>query len=104
MEKIAFKMQLAEGQLDEYRKRHEELWPDLADLLKDAGISDYSIYFDATTHALFAVLWRSDGHKMDSLQHDPVMKKWWDYMADIMDTESSNAPVVTPLESVFHFA
>lgn len=102
MEKFAFKMQLNPGCRAEYVKRHDEIWPELSDLLKDAGVSDYSIHLDPDTNTLFGVLWREDGHGMDDLPSHPVMKKWWAHMADIMETHSDNEPVATPLETVFH--
>ena len=40
MEKIAFKMRLNPGQKEEYKRRHDEIWPELIALLKEAGISD----------------------------------------------------------------
>ena len=102
MEKIAFCMQLHQGQLEEYRQRHDDIWPELVALLKEAGIEDYSIHFHPGTHQLFAVLWRSDNHTMDQLPLQPVMQKWWAHMADIMETHPSNEPVATPLTNVFH--
>ena len=102
MEKHAFKMRLNQGCEDEYRRRHDEIWPELVSLLKDAGISDYSIHLDRETNILFGVLWRSDDLQMDDLPAHEVMKKWWAHMADIMDSHSDNEPVVTDLETVFH--
>ena len=102
MEKHAFKMRLNQGCEDEYRRRHDEIWPELVALLKDAGISDYSIHLDRETNILFGVLWRSDDHQMDDLPTHNVMKKWWAHMADIMDSHSDNEPVVTDLATVFH--
>ena len=102
MQKHAFKMRLRQGCEDEYRRRHDEIWPELVALLKDAGISDYSIHLDRETNILFGVLWRSDDHQMDDLPTHDVMKKWWAHMADIMDSHSDNEPVVTDLETVFH--
>ncbi|MES0813058.1 L-rhamnose mutarotase [Roseibium sp. SCPC15] len=102
MEKFAFRMQLNPGMEAEYRKRHDEIWPELVALLKEAGIRDYSIHLDPQTHILFGVLWRSDDHKMEDLPSHPVMQKWWAHMADIMETGSDNEPVAIPLETVFH--
>ena len=102
MQKYAFRMQLHPGMQDEYRRRHDDIWPELADLLKDAGISDYSIHLDRATGMLFGVLWRSNNHGMDALPAQPVMQRWWAYMADIMETGPDNAPVAVPLEPVFH--
>lgn len=104
MEKFAFKMKLNPGSEAEYKKRHDEIWPELVSLLKEAGISDYSIHLDRETSTLFGVLWREDTHKMDAMPGHPVMLKWWAHMADIMETQSDNKPVVTPLETVFHMS
>jgi L-rhamnose mutarotase len=102
MQKYAFTMHLHPGQEAEYRKRHGEIWPELVALLKDAGISDYSIHLDRATGTLFGVLWRSDDHGMDDLPKHPVMQRWWAHMADIMETKPDNEPVATPLVNVFH--
>ncbi|WP_417280404.1 L-rhamnose mutarotase [Celeribacter sp.] len=102
MEKYAFRMVLNEGCLDEYRKRHDEIWPELVTLLKDAGVEDYSIHYDPETRHLFGVLWRRDDHGMAALPDHPVMKRWWAHMADIMETHSDNRPKEQPLETVFH--
>ena len=102
MEKIAFTMQLNPGQKQAYRERHDEIWPELVEELKAAGIKDYSIFLDDSSNTLFGVLWRSQAHTMDELPLKPIMKKWWAYMGDIMATNPDNSPVVTPLEQVFH--
>ena len=102
MEKYAFKMQLNPGMEAEYRKRHDEIWPELVALLKEAGISDYSIHLDPETNILFGVLWRQDSHAMDDLPNHPVMRNWWEHMADVMATKPDNEPVATPLTTVFH--
>ena len=102
MEKYAFKMLLNPGMEAEYRRRHDEIWPELVLLLKDAGISDYSIHLDPETNILFGVLWRKDDHTMDDLPNHPVMQKWWAHMADIMATNPENEPLAVPLQTVFH--
>lgn len=102
MQKYAFKMQLNPGCKEDYRKRHDEIWPELVELLKQAGVSDYSIHLDDETGILFGVLWRTDNHSMDDLPAHPVMQRWWAHMADIMQTRPDNEPVATPLETVFH--
>jgi len=102
MEKFAFKMNLNPGCRAEYQKRHDEIWPELVTLLKDAGVSDYSIHLDEETNILFGVLWREDTHKMDTLPDHEIMQKWWAHMADIMETKQNNEPVAVPLTPVFH--
>ncbi|WP_343039449.1 L-rhamnose mutarotase [Microvirga makkahensis] len=103
-EKYAFKMQLNPGMEEEYRRRHDEIWPELAELLKDAGVEDYSVHLDRETNILFAVLWRPAGDNMAELPNHPVMKRWWAHMADIMATNPDNSPVEVPLVTVFHMA
>lgn len=102
MQKYAFRMQLNPGMAEEYRRRHDAIWPELSGLLKEAGISDYSIHLDPDSNALFGVLWRADDHRMDDLPAHPVMQRWWAHMADIMETHPDNQPVVTPLVPLFH--
>ena len=104
MEKYAFKMKLHPGCQDEYERRHNEIWPELVTLLKEAGVSDYSIHLDEETNILFGVLWRTDDHKMDALPGNEVMQRWWAYMADIMETKPDNEPLAVPLTPVFHMS
>lgn len=101
-EVYAFRMQLHPGMEAEYTRRHDAIWPELVDLLHGAGISDYSIYLDPETGALFGLLTRTTSHSMDDLPRHPVMQRWWAYMADIMEVGSDNAPVAVPLTRVFH--
>lgn len=102
MEKYAFRMRLNEGAEDEYRRRHDAIWPELVDLLRQSGISDYSIHLDPDTRFLFGVLWRTDDHGMDALPASPIMRRWWDHMADLMETHPDGAPVAIPLVPMFH--
>ncbi len=101
-ERIAFAMQLDPGRADEYRRRHDALWPELAALLKEAGISDYSIFLDPDSHTLFAVLRRSADHRMDDLPSQAIMRRWWAMMGDIMATNPDGSPVTRPLLPMFH--
>ncbi len=98
----AFRMQLKAGAVDEYRRRHQEIWPELSELLSASGIRDYSIFLDEATLTLFAVLKLTDDHKRDALPSHPVMQRWWDYMAPLMEVESSNRPKEWPLVPLFH--
>ena len=95
-------MQLHKGFEAEYKKRHDELWPELKDLLKQTGVSDYSIFLDETTNSLFATLLVSDESKLNDLPSHPVMQKWWAYMKDIMQSNEDNSPVSIPLKEVFY--
>ncbi len=102
MERYAFRMRLNAGMEAEYKRRHDAIWPELADLLHAAGISDYSIYLDRETRLLFGVLMRAPGHGIDDLPQSPVMQRWWAHMADIMEVAADNAPIAVPLVPLFH--
>lgn len=102
MTRVAFKMQLHKGFEEEYVKRHNELWPELEQLLKQTGISEYSIFLDPVTNSLFGILKINDAAALDQLPGQPVMKKWWAYMKDIMETNDDHSPVSIPLKEVFY--
>ncbi len=102
MKRLAFAMQLNPGQEAEYRRRHDEIWPELTAELKAAGVSDYSIFLDKRTLTLFGVLKLDANHYFDDLPLKPVMQRWWAYMADIMQSHPDNRPVSAPLDEVFH--
>lgn len=104
IKRIAFKMQLKYGMKAEYIKRHNEIWPELSELLKQSGVSDYSIFLDEETNTLFAVQKQSGDQSSQDLGKNPIVQKWWAYMADIMETNPDNSPVSIPLEEVFYMA
>ena len=97
----AWTMQLKPGCEAEYKKRHDEIWPELSAALKEAGISDYSIFLEADTGRLFAVQKLTESNTAEALKQHPVVRKWWDYMADLMDTHPDHEPVCLPLDEVF---
>jgi L-rhamnose mutarotase len=88
----------------EYIRRHDEIWPDLVILLKDAGISNYSIHLDRETNVLFGYLERRDDHAMETLPDHPVMQRWWAHMGDIMRTNADGSPVAVALTETFYMA
>ena len=98
----AFKMKLLPGKESEYKKRHDEIWPELSKALSDAGVSDYSIFLDEETLTLFAVQKLADDHTADGLPDLPIVRKWWDSMAPLMETHPDHSPVSKPLVEVFH--
>jgi L-rhamnose mutarotase len=102
METLAFRMTLKPGMRNEYERRHREIWPVLADALVAAGIRDYWIFLDESTNLLFATFKREATHSTDALPQLPIMRKWWDYMAELMETNADSSPVTTPLVPVFH--
>ena len=102
MTRNAFAMKLRNGCAAEYKRRHDQIWPDLQRELTKAGILDYSIFLDEASHTLFAVQMLHEGHTADQLPGTPIVRKWWDYMADIMETNPDKSPVCIPLREVFH--
>lgn len=99
--KVAFKMKLKAGCSEEYKKRHDRIWPELSILLKQNGVSDYSIFLDEETNILFAVQQLSGAGSQD-LGQEEIVQKWWAFMADIMETNPDLSPVSVPLKNVFH--
>lgn len=102
MKRFAFKMRLNEGQKEEYIKRRDEIWPELKKLLKDTGIHEYSIFLDEETNTLFAFQKISGEGGSPDLGKTEIVKKWWAFMADIMETNPDNSPVTSALEEVFY--
>jgi L-rhamnose mutarotase len=99
--RFAFKMKMFPGFKEEYRKRHSEIWPELVRMLKDEGIGNYSIFLDEETNILFAYQEQSGASSSQDLGQTEIVKKWWKFMADIMETNPDNSPVTIPLEQVF---
>lgn len=104
MQRHAFKMYLNKGAEAEYIKRHDEIWPELVNLLRETGISNYSIHLDRDTNTLFGYLERADNHTMADLPNHPVMKRWWAHMGDIMATNADGSPVAIALDETFFMA
>lgn len=102
MQRLAFKMILNEGQKEIYKKRHDAIWPELKKLLKDNGVSEYSIFLDEDTNTLFAFQKVLNGSGSQDLSSNPIVKKWWDYMSDVMKVHPDNSPVSIPLKEVFY--
>ena len=102
MHRVAFKMKLFKGFEEEYKKRHDALWPELEQLLKSVGICEYSIFLDETTNDLFGVLKATDIKALDNLPTQAIMQRWWKYMGDIMESNPDNSPISTPLKELFY--
>ncbi len=95
-------MKLKPGFAAEYKKRHDEIWPELKQLLSDSGVSDYSIFLDEESNTLFAVQSVSGAGGSQNLGQNPIVQKWWAYMADIMETNEDHSPVSVGLAEVFY--
>jgi len=102
MTRQAFKMFLKPGFEEEYERRHNAIWPELKKLLQDAGVYDYSIFWDKETNILFAVQKNSGEGGSQDLGSTEIVQKWWEYMADIMETNPDNSPISIPLPEVFY--
>ena len=100
--RFAFKMKLKAGCAEEYKKRHDEIWPELKELLKNAGVADYSIFLDEETDTLFAVQKQTGEGGSQDLGENPIVQKWWAFMAEIMETNPDDSPVSIPLKEVFY--
>ena len=102
MDRVAFKMKLFPGFEQEYKKRHDAIWPELSALLKETGVSEYSIFLDEETNNLIGVLKVTNNALLDTLPAKALMQKWWAYMGDIMESNADNSPVSIPLKEVFY--
>ena len=98
----AFKMFLKPGMEKEYQRRHAAIWPELKQLLSDSGVSNYSIFWDKETNILFAYQEVEGDSGSQDLGDNEIVKRWWDYMADIMEVNPDNSPVSIPLSEVFY--
>ncbi len=95
-------MKLFEGMEAEYEKRHNELWPEMIDLIHKYGGKEYSIFFDKETNILFGVIEIDDEEKWSKTADTAINRKWWDFMADIMETNPDNSPISVDLKEVFY--
>ena len=104
MARVGFKMTLKPGNEVEYKKRHNEIWPELSDLLHETGIRNYSIWRDGLTLFGYLEIDDADLPKKDALPQHELMQKWWAYMEPLMECNSDNSPVVEDLEEAFYMA
>jgi len=102
MQRHAFTMKLKPGCAEAYKQRHDDIWPELTELLHEAGIRDYTIWLAEDNVTLFALMHLTDDHRLESLPDEPLMQRWWEHMADLMETHSDHAPVTGGLTPVFH--
>ncbi len=101
LETVAFRMVMNSGQADEYRRRHDGIWPELAAELRARGVVDYRIFLDPETGHLFAVMTRRKNHALESLPQTDVMQRWWAMMVDIMQTNPDGSPTQISLAEMF---
>ena len=102
MKRVGFAMQLLPGNVQEYKRRHDKIWPELVKELEAAGVRDYVIYLDSRSNTLFASQKLTGDNSAADLPGQEIVKKWWAYMADLMETNSDNSPVIYELEEMFY--
>ena len=97
-----FAMQLRAGQIDEYRRRHNPIWPELQAALIDYGVLKYSIHLHPRTLQLFAYAEIESEERWAAIAETPVCQKWWAFMRDLMETREDNSPASVELTELFH--
>ncbi|MDD3360517.1 MAG: L-rhamnose mutarotase [Hespellia sp.] len=97
-----FKMKLYDGMEAEYEKRHNELWPEMADMIHEYGGHNYTIYWDKDTNILFGYIEVEEEERWAKSADTPINRKWWDFMAPVMETNPDNSPVCVDLHTMFH--
>jgi L-rhamnose mutarotase len=98
----AFMMAVNPQFQEEYEMRHNEIWDELYDILKSHGVHNYSIFLNEDTSQLFAYAEIEDAELWKQIADTPVCRKWWNYMSDIMPSNSDNSPISIDLKEVFH--
>ena len=99
-----FKMKVFEGCEEEYERRHDLIWPEMKEMLFEYGCKTFSIFLDKETRILFGYIEVEDEERWNDRAKTEINKKWWDYMADIMETNPDNSPVSIDLKRVFHMS
>jgi L-rhamnose mutarotase len=98
----AFVMQVNPDQYEEYRRRHNPIWPELEAVLKSHGAHNYSIFLDRASGRLFAYVEIESVDRWNSIAQTEICRKWWKHMRDIMPSNPDNSPISLELEDVFH--
>ena len=97
-----FKMRLFPGMKEEYERRHNALWPEMRDMIHEYGGKNYTIFLDEDTNTLFGYIEIESEERWAESANTEICKKWWHYMADIMETNADESPVSIDLTNVFH--
>jgi len=97
-----FKMKLYPGMEEEYKKRHNELWDEMKTMIHEYGGKNYSIFLDSDTNTLFGYIEIEDEEKWKQSADTQINRRWWHYMADIMETNEDESPVSKELKLMFH--
>lgn len=99
-ETFAFALRMRPGAAAEYKKRHDELWPEMRAMLLGVGIVSYEIYLHEESSLLFAHIVRRRDHRMDTITGFPIQQRWQRFMSDILE-QRDGRPVRDPLQLMF---
>ena len=98
----AFLMSVNPDAHDEYERRHRPIWRELEAVLKNHGVSNYSIFLDDKTGQLFGYAEIESEEQWADIADTEECRRWWAYMKDTMLTDPDSSPVSKGLREVFH--
>ena len=98
----AFVMSVNSGKEEEYARRHQPIWDELAAVLKAHGVHNYSIFLHEGTRELFGYVEIEDEERWAKIAQTEVCQRWWKHMSDVMPHNKDNSPVAHGLKEVFH--
>ncbi len=100
---ICTRMRLLSNDYAEYKQRHQQVYPELEQKFKAAGVSEYTIWFDDELCALFAYVKLDNITEWNMIPESEICQKWWQFMADIMEANPDNSPVSKELIKVYEY-
>jgi L-rhamnose mutarotase len=95
-------MRVYPGFQEEYERRHNPIWPELEEVLREQGAHNYSIFLNTASSELIGYVEIEDQEQWDRIASTEVCKRWWAHMYEIMPCHPDNSPVSTELREVFH--
>ena len=98
----AFLMKLNAGEREEYERRHNPIWAELQEVLKEHGVYNYSIFHDKETDNLFGYVEIESEERWNKIAETEECRRWWLYMKDLMETNDDDSPKSVALDEVFH--
>jgi L-rhamnose mutarotase len=98
----AFLMTLKPGFREEYERRHNPIWPELQEVLKEHGVHNYSIFLDNGSERLFAYAEIESEERWQRIAETESCRRWWSYMKELMLTNEDHSPLSVTLSEVFH--
>jgi len=87
---------------DEYKRRHDSIWNDLEEVLKQHGVHNYSIFLEPKMSRLFAYVEIESEELWMQIAETDACRRWWAFMTDVMPTNKDHSPITTDLNEVFH--